>query len=193
MIDACVLAAGRGSRMGGAKHLLALDGVPMLEHVVRAIARTRVARVSVVLAPGDTDGQALVTRLGVPFLTAESADEGRAASIRAAVRATRDDAEALLVALADQPFLAPQDYDALLVEFLRGEGSIVRARYAGEPGTPVLFAREHFPALLKLEGRDGGRRVIAANPERLRLVDLDPERGRDLDAPEDLPVPRSSR
>ncbi len=69
----------------------------------------------------------------------------------------------------------------------------MRARYAGEPGTPVIFARAYFPELLALEGRDGGRRVIAAHADQVRFVDLPAERGRDLDHPEDLPARRETR
>lgn len=183
-----MLAAGRGRRMGFAKHLFALDGVPLLERVVRALRGTSATMIRVVLRPGDTAGAELARSLGAAPLFAESADEGRAASIRTAVRATGSDAAGLLVALADQPFLEPRDFESLLSEFGRAAQGIVRARYTGEPGTPVIFSRAHFPELLRLEGRDGGRLVIAANEDQVRPVDLDPVRGRDLDTPEDLPA-----
>ncbi len=183
-----MLAAGRGSRMGFAKHLLALDGVPLLERVVRTLARTSAARVFVVLAPGDVEGASLAARLGVVALEAESEDEGRAASVRAAVRAASSRAAGLLIALADQPFLEPDDFAALLAEFERAPAAIVRARYAGEPGTPVIFARAFFAELLELRGREGGRSVIARHAEAVRAVDIPAARGRDLDRPEDLPT-----
>jgi molybdenum cofactor cytidylyltransferase len=188
VIEACVLAAGRGSRMGGAKHLLALDGVPLLERVVRALATTSAARVFVVLAPGDADGAALAERLGVGVVHAESADEGRAASVRAAVRAASREAQGLLFALADQPFLEPHDFELLIAELRQSPRAIVRARYDGEPGSPVLFARDYFPELLELRGREGGRGVIARHPDAVRSLDLPAARGRDLDRPDDLPT-----
>lgn len=182
-----MLAAGRGSRMGVAKHLLALEGVPLLERVVRALSRTSVARISVVLAPGDVEGRALAARLGATPLEAESADEGRAASVRAGVRAASPAASGLLFALADQPFLVPEDFERLLGELRANPSSIVRARYGGEAGSPVLFARGYFAELLELRGREGGRSVIARHPEAVRAVDLPPAHGRDLDRPEDWP------
>lgn len=182
-----MLAAGRGSRLGGAKHLLALDGVPLLERVVRTLAATSAARIFVVLAPDDVRGAALAETLGVAVVLAEDPDEGRAASVRAAVRAASPDAIGLLFALADQPFLEAADFERLFTELRAEPGAIVRARYAGEPGSPVLFARAFFPDLLELRGREGGRSVIAAQADALRFVDLPPPRGRDLDRPEDLP------
>jgi molybdenum cofactor cytidylyltransferase len=188
VIDACVLAAGRGSRMGGVKHLLELEGVPLLERVVRALTRTSATRVFVVLAPGDAAGAELAERLGVAVAHAESADEGRAASVRAAVRAASGAAQGLLFALADQPFLEADDFERLIAELRRSPHAIVRARYDGEPGSPVLFARDYFAELLELRGREGGRSVIARHPGAVRPVDLPAARGRDLDRPEDLPT-----
>jgi molybdenum cofactor cytidylyltransferase len=188
VIEACVLAAGRGQRMGGAKHLLELDGVPLLERVVRTLAATSVARVAVVLAPGDTAGAALAEWLGAVVVFAESADEGRAASVRAAVRATSPQAQGLLFALADQPFLEASDFELLLAALRRAPHAIARARYDGQPGTPVLFAQDYFAELLDLRGREGGRSVIARHLEAVREVDIPSARGRDLDRPEDLPT-----
>ena len=174
--------------MGGAKHLIALDGVPLLERVLRTLARTSVERVFAVLAPGDADGEALAQRLGVSVVRAESTDEGRAASVRAAVRAASSDAQGLLFALADQPFLEADDFERLLASLRQAPHAIVRARYDGEAGSPVLFARAYFPELLELRGREGGRSVIARHPEAVRLIDIAAARGRDLDRAEDLPT-----
>ena len=189
-VEACVLAAGVGRRMGFAKHLYALEGVPLLERAVRALAGTTATPIRVVLRVGDAEGLELARKLRGDARFAEPAGEGRAASVRAAVRAVSPDAAGLLVALADQPYLEPDDFAALLAEFGRGAHGIVRARYAGEPGTPVIFSRAYFAELLQLRGDDGGRNVIAAHADRVRFVDLPAERGLDLDTPEDLPVRR---
>jgi GTP:adenosylcobinamide-phosphate guanylyltransferase len=39
--------------MGGAKHLLEVEGQPMLAHVVTALAGSRAEGITVVLRPGD--------------------------------------------------------------------------------------------------------------------------------------------
>src|SRR5262249_50819191 len=161
------------------------DGVPLAERVVRSVRATSARSVALVLAPDDAAGRALARALGVRALAAESPDEGRAASVRAAVRACAPDTAAILIALADQPFLDPADLERLLAaqRAAPAERSIVRARYGAEPGTPVLFARAHFAELLALRGKDGGRRVIETHADRVWPVDLPPERGRDLDTP----------
>jgi nucleoside-diphosphate kinase len=186
-----VLAAGRGRRMGGAKHLRPLAGVPIAARVVRALQRTSAARVSLVLAPDDAVGEALARELGVSAVPAEDPEEGRAASVRAAVRAAASDSRGLLFALADQPFLEAADFEVLFAAFRAAPDAIVRAVYAGEPGSPVLFPAACFGELLLLRGGEGGRSVVARHRERVRLVSLPPERGRDLDLPEDWPDERA--
>ena len=99
--------------MGGPKHLLAVDGQPMLLRVVRALKASRVERVVVVLRPGDEAAGALLLEEGVSRVWAEDPEEGRAASLRAGVRALPSD-RAVLFALADQPWLEPGDFDRLL-------------------------------------------------------------------------------
>ncbi len=122
----------------------------MLTRVVASLRDSSVERVCVVLRPGDAAGAQLAARLDVPVLWAEPPEDGRAASVRAAVAGTDPAAAGLLIALADQPWLLGEDFDALLSAFAAGSGGIVRARYAGQPGTPTVFARRFFSELLAL-------------------------------------------
>jgi molybdenum cofactor cytidylyltransferase len=185
-VDAAVLAAGRATRMGRAKHLLRAKDVPMLQSVLAALRSSRVRRVVVVLREGDEEGRRLAESLGARAVDAEDADEGRAASVRAGLRALPEPSDGVLFALADQPYLETEDFDALIACFEEGDAGIVHAVYAGDRGSPVLFATRYRPELLALRGRDGGRQVIRRHIGDAAGVDLPPERGRDVDRPEDL-------
>jgi molybdenum cofactor cytidylyltransferase len=187
-VAAVVLAAGRGRRMGGStpKHLIPVAGAPMVLRVVRALRESRVEHVVVVLRPGETASRAALEAAGASVVYAESAHEGRAASIRAGVRAAGPQVDGFLFALADQPFLGPGDFDALIERLGECPGAIVHACYAGERGSPVLFAGRFRGELLSLRGSQGGREVIRRHPGDATGVELEPEAGRDLDRPEDL-------
>lgn len=186
-----MLAAGRSKRMGRPKHLIPIDGIPMVARVVRAVrACPGVASVAVVLRPGDELGQRLLEPLGVAIAWAESPDEGRAASVRAGIRASPVDAAALLFCMADQPFLEASDFAALVELYREGRAGLVQASYAGARATPVLFDAAYRDELLELRGHDGGRLLLARYRADVRLVSLDPERGQDLDQPSDLPPSR---
>lgn len=169
--------------MGGPKHLIEVEGVPMLLRVVRALKASRVERIVAVLRPGDGEARRLLQEEDVPCVWAEDPEEGRAASVRAGVRALPSH-HAVLFALADQPWLEAGDFDRLLE--VAGSAGIVHASYGGERGSPVLFAARHRDALLELRGAEGGRSLIRRHPDDAAGVELDPARGRDLDRPEDL-------
>jgi molybdenum cofactor cytidylyltransferase len=187
-IAAVVLAAGRGRRMGGStpKHLIPVGGTPMVLRVVQALRESLAERVVVVLRPGETASRAPLEAAGASVVYAESAEEGRAASIRAGVGAAGPEVDGILFALADQPFLGPADFDALIARLDERPGSIVHALYAGERGSPVLFPARFREALLGLRGSQGGREVLRRFPADAVGVELDPEAGRDVDRPEDL-------
>lgn len=180
---AVVLAAGRGRRMGGPKHLLLVDGVPMVLRVVRELRDSAALDLRVVLRADDNAGRARLEEEGVRVVPVDAADEGRSASVRAGLADVPEDG-APLFALADQPFLTAADFDELISA--GDDTSIVRASYAGAPGTPVLFAPRYRSELLALVGSDGGRVVIARHPQHVTTVPLDPAHGRDMDRPEDL-------
>ncbi len=185
LVQAVVLSAGRGRRMGRPKHLLPLPdgGGVMLDRVLAALKGSRGMDPVVVLRPGDAAGCERATALGCRSVWAEDEDEGRAASVRAGVRASPEQA-AILFALADQPWLLPGDFDALIER--AGDAAIVQASYLGQRGSPVLFGPALRPELLALFGGEGGRVLIERHRGEVIDVALDPVRGRDVDRLEDL-------
>jgi molybdenum cofactor cytidylyltransferase len=158
----------------------------MLACVVEALRGAPLGGLVVVLRPGDAEGARAAAELGAPRVFAESAEEGRAASVRAGIRASPPEASGWLFALADQPLLRAEDFAALVAEFAETPGRIVAARYGKELGSPVLFGRDFRGELLALRGSEGGRVVLRSHREALLEVALSPERGRDADSPEDL-------
>jgi molybdenum cofactor cytidylyltransferase len=185
-VDAVILAAGRSERMGQPKHLIRFRDRSLLAHVVEAVRNSHAREVVVVLRPGDSRGRSLADQLGVRAVEAEDPEEGRAASIRAGVRALPNDADGVLFVLADQPLLLAEDFDALIARFSMDEAPIVYATYSGDQGTPVLFAAAYRRELESLRGEEGGQNVLRRHPQSSVGLPLPPERGRDFDCPEDL-------
>lgn len=172
--------------MGEPKHLLEIDGTPMLARVLRALAASRAVPLLCAVRADDARGAALAKEEGARAVAVEAADEGRAASIRAVVGAAPPDASGFLIALADQPFLCAADFEALIAVHEQDPDAIVHASYGGRRGSPALFAARDRAALLSLRGEEGGRVLFGRSPGRLRAVALDPGRGRDVDTPADL-------
>lgn len=187
MIAGLLLAAGRSTRFGGDKLLAPLHGRPVLHWSAAAIA----AEVDVlyVVVPPRPDSAARVEALaGIPAALVEhpGRDAGMASSICAGVAALPADAEAVVIALADQPRVSPQVVRALCARWRNDGGSAVVPRYRDGQGHPVLFARAHFAALGELQGDRGARALLDRLGDACALEPVDAMRPVDVDTPETL-------
>lgn len=190
-----LLAAGRSTRFGESNKLLAdVDGEP----VVRHSARTLLAAVA---GGDDADANPVtVVVLGheadavreslsdLPVETVENNDyaAGQATSVARGVAWARErDADAVLVALGDMPWVDSDTCDRLLAAFADSDRDIAVPTYEGRRGNPVVFGARHFDALADVEGDVGGRALFDAEPVAFVAVD-DPGIHRDVDTVDDL-------
>lgn len=164
MIAGVVLAAGSGSRFGSsAKQLAELDGIPLLEHALRAVeAVPAIDRIVVVLgARADEILAAVEFGAAEPVVCRDWAD-GQAASLRCGVEAVAD-ADAAVLTLGDMPRITPQVI-ARFAGIAAEHGTQARARavYDGVPGHPVVLGRDYFDQVAALRGDVGAREVLKA-------------------------------
>ena len=175
-----VLAAGEGSRFGGPKQLARLDGRPLIEHALAAVAALE--RVVVVLG-----AHAEVIRAGADLGAAQVVvcagwAEGMSASLRCGLAALAGSDE-VVIALADQPRVTA----AAVARVRAAPGPAARAGYAGVPGHPVVIRAPLLARAGELRG-DAGFRGLLAGVVLVECGDLaDP---RDIDTQEDLEVVR---
>lgn len=185
MIAGLLLAAGRSSRFGGDKLLALVDGAPVLSWSAAALAAEVDALFLVV--PPDAASRLLVVT-GVEAITVEHArrDDGLASSIRAGVAALPSHVEAVVIALADQPFVSPGVVRRLRERWSVGGVTAVAPRYRDGRGHPVLFGRSVFPALQALTGDEGAKTLLESLGPGLALVDIDEAMPADVDTPHAL-------
>lgn len=188
MIGGIVLAAGAGTRFGGAKQLALLEGRPLLEHALMAMTASPVGRVVVVLGSGAEEVSAGVDLHGADPCVCSRWDEGQSASLACGL-AELAECEAVVVILGDQPRLAPDAIRRVLAA--RGNGArAVRATYGGNPGHPVLLERELFGRLRDVTGDHGARHVLLSAAVREVPCD-DLGGGEDVDTPAALDALRA--
>lgn len=159
-VAAVVLAAGVSSRMGRPKALLPLGGRPMLQWVLEAVGRSRVAHTIVVLGH-----EASTIRAGVPMGRAtvvlnRSYAEGLSGSIRAGLQAVPSQTQAALMVLGDQPFVTAATLDDLIVHAGDPTARIVIPTYHGRLGNPVLLHSDLFADAKALVGDRGFKPVF---------------------------------
>ena len=187
MIAGLVLAAGEGRRFGSAKQLAPLEGRPLLAHVVAAMTDAPVDEVVVVLGSRAEEIRAGVDLGAARVVVAEDWAQGQSASLRAGLAAVPD-AEAVVVALGDQPFLSPKAVEAVLAA--RGGADAVRATYGGVPGHPIVLERALFERIGRLQGDEGARSLLGD----ARTVACDGlGRPDDVDTPDDLAHARNRK
>ena len=155
-VGGLVLAAGEGSRFGGVKQLAPLDGRPLLEHALAAVAELS-PRV-VVLGHAAAEIRAAVDLQGAQAVVCAGWREGQAASLRCGVAALGD-VDAAVVTLGDMPFVTRAAV-AAVVAAGRDGAQAVRGTYAGAPGHPVLLPRALLERVGELRGDVGFRALL---------------------------------
>ncbi len=194
-VAAVVLAAGRGTRMGGGKLLATLDGQPLIRHAVAAALASR-ARPVVVVTGADADrvGAALA---GLDVVLVHNPDhaDGMSTSLRVGVAAVADhDVDGALICLADMPRVTAAHLDAVIAAFdPDGDATIVVPTCDRKRGNPVLWGRRHFADIAGLRGDVGARALIERHAEQVRLLALDdPAILLDVDTPDALAAARGA-
>jgi molybdenum cofactor cytidylyltransferase len=159
-----VLAAGAGSRFGGGKQLAELEGRPLLEHALLAMAGAGLDRVLVVLGARADEIQAGVDLHGAEPVLCERWDEGQSVSLACGLALVAD-ADAVVVTLGDQPRVPTEAISRIVAA--RGEGATaVRATYDGDPGYPLLLEHELLARLRDVTGDRGARNLLMSVPTR---------------------------
>ena len=184
MIAAIVLAAGLSRRMGRQKLLLELQGKPVVRWSVEGVL-PHVSDLIVVTGHDDDAVRAALADLPVRYAVNPQPEAGQGTSIATGAAALAPGTTVALVALGDQPRLPADVVSTLLRERQRTGKAIVAPVYRGTQGTPVLFAAEVFPELLRLGGDAGARGVVGARPERVARVAIETPMPLDVDTPDD--------
>jgi CTP:molybdopterin cytidylyltransferase MocA len=169
-VTGIVLAAGAGTRFGGGapKVLAPFRGRPLFEWPLAALRDGGTDRVVVV------GGAAGITAPGVEVVPCPEWAEGLSASLRAGVAAAAlDGAEAVVIALADQPLLDARAVARVLAARAPADHDAVRATYDGVPNHPTLLESALFGAIADLRGDTGARPLLADSATRVRLVACD--------------------
>lgn len=174
-----VLAAGSGSRLGTPKALIELAGERLVDRAVRVLRVGGCDPVLVVAgaAPLEVPGAAVVAN---PHWAG-----GMGSSLRAGLTALGgscdSDAEAVVVALVDQPGI-PAAVTARLIAAYAAGATVATATYGGKRRNPVLLARTTWAEVARLAAGDAGARpYLAAHPDQVTPVPCD-----DLGDPEDI-------
>ncbi|GAC1515270.1 MAG: nucleotidyltransferase family protein [Gemmatimonadaceae bacterium] len=186
MIAALLLAAGVGRRFGRQKLLVPLGTIPLVRHAARRLIDEPVDDVIVVGGADREELRDALAGLAVRIVDAGGGRPAMSASLRAGMLALPAAAQAVVVALGDEPTV-PAGVVARSIDIWRRERSpIVVPVYDGHPGHPVLFDLTLRDELLAVEGDVGARPIIARDAARVRHFAVASPRPRDVDTEDDM-------
>ncbi|WP_271219440.1 nucleotidyltransferase family protein [Streptosporangium carneum] len=181
-----LLAAGSGSRLGTPKALVDFRGERLVDRGVRLLREGGCHPVVVVLGAATVQVRAAVAVRNPDWRS------GMGSSLRTGLEALPADAERVVVALVDQPFIGSEAVGRLILA-ARDGASVAVATYGGRRRNPVLIAREHFGEVARLAVGDvGARPFLRAHPELVVEVPCDDVGDpADIDTPADLSASRA--
>jgi len=185
-VTGILLAAGLSRRYGSNKLQQPLNNqVPMVVQAARKLKAVLPESVAVV-GPDDPRTAELLSQEGLQIVINPQPEAGMGASLACAVRASHD-APGWLITLGDMPWIDKQTIRTL-ADALRQPRDIVAPLYGDRRGHPVGFGSAYVRQLIALDGDQGARSIVNANPQHLTLISVnDPGILRDVDYPQDIP------
>jgi len=160
MLSSIVLAAGKSSRMGHLKQLMPWRQGTIIEQVIDNLINSAADEVIEVLGYRAEDIGKVIVNKSVKVVVNPDFEQGLSTSIIAGLNAVDSRAQAVMIALGDQPLIDSQLIDRLIEEFHNNNKGIVIPTYHGIRGHPVIFAIKYKEKLLELKGDIGGRQII---------------------------------
>jgi molybdenum cofactor cytidylyltransferase len=184
-VAAVVLAAGSSSRMGRNKLLLDLGGETMVRRAVRAAIGGGVDEVVVVL--GHDEQLVRAELAGLPCTPVVNPDhaEGAGTSVRTGVRQVAAVADALVVVLADMPYVTAEMIATLVARYRETRAPLVASHYGAVQAPPTLYDRALFEELLSIPGERCAKQVVRRHEQEAAVVSWPESALRDVDVPAD--------
>lgn len=186
-----ILAAGSSSRMGDTiKQLLKLGDQTILQYTIEKAKQLQPNSINVVLGAYAEEIQLSVLDAQVNFIHNPNWKEGMGSSLSRAIRSItvvdNNQADGILVLLADQPLvIQDDDYLTGMIAQWRDNPELIHAsHYAHKLGVPCIFPSRLIPELSELQGDTGARSILNDEEENVVSFPLG-SLAKDIDTIED--------
>jgi molybdenum cofactor cytidylyltransferase len=175
-VGAIILAAGKSTRMGEPKQLLRLGQSTVLERTLENIRGAGLDEIVLVLgSSAETIRQHLPASAfeALKIVVNEGYDQGMASSLREGLSVVHPQIDAVLIVLADQPFIRPETFGQIVDQYRRSGAQIVIPTHKGSRGNPVLLDRSVFPETMALSGDIGCRAIFGNHLDGIVKVEVE--------------------
>lgn len=181
----------RGAFAGTNKLTLPLAGHPLVQYPVLAALASRATPVLTVTGSDAMAVEWVLSDIavgeGMEILFNPRFEEGLSTSLAAGIAELPEDVAGAVVLLGDMPFVSAAIIDQLIAAFERApEAPAIVPTCGGAWANPVLLARSLFPAIARLTGDTGARKLLAGRSGVVTLAIDDPALILDADDPDSL-------
>jgi len=173
VVSAVILAAGKSERFGKTKQLAALGNKTVLQCTVDNFTQSSADEIIVVLGYKYKE---ILKRLGhttAKLVFNPEFETGMGSSLVEGIKHVRKDADGILLALADQPFIDSITINRLIDVFKSNTKGIIIPVYQEHRGNPVILSVKYREELLQIQGDTGGREIVKRHPEDILEVEVD--------------------
>lgn len=172
--------------MGDFKQLLKFSGKTFIECCVDNLLASSIDEVIVVTGHRDEDIRRAVADRSVRFIYNENYQTGMSSSVKCGVRSLGRDAQACLIALADQPQISVDVFNRVIREYEKNQPLVVIPTFQGRNGHPVILDLKLREEILSMDCEQGLRQVVHAHASEITRVEISEEAVLiDFDYPED--------
>ena len=178
-VGCVVMAAGNGTRFGANKLLAEYRGQALIRRALAAVPAELTSRTAVVTQYEEIED--LAREFGFRCLRNHRPELGISRTVALGTAALKDECDGILYLTGDQPLLDRETVARMVDAFCKRPDRILVPAADGRRGSPCVFPKDLFPALLALRGDVGGRQVIRANPDRVLAVPVSPQVLYDVD------------
>lgn len=180
-ITALIIAAGPSRRMGEPKQLLAWKNSTLLGHTIEQLKFSKVNEVITVLGAHFDAVEKEIKKYKTPILKNEHWQKGMGTSISCGINhlMEKENRDAVLICLADQPFIDTVYYNKLINSFYEHPSQLIATKYDNRGGVPAIFPNKYFNSLSKLNDDYGAKEILKTEKDIIlisgakNLVDID--------------------
>lgn len=184
-----ILSAGLSSRMKAFKPLLPLRESTVIENVICNVKAAGLNKIIVVVGYRADMLKPVLNKMAVDWIVNPAYRDEMYSSIRAGVDRIEQTAKAFFLLPCDMPFVHPQTFKILNKAFNPAKMDILKPRYHGKSGHPVLISAQKIPAIQSFSETGGLRALILKQAWKVADIDCnDPGMLIDLDNPRDYQV-----
>ncbi len=183
-IGVIILAAGQSSRLGQPKQLLTVNNETFIARTVN-LANQFTKQVITVLGHQPDKMRDALTGSETKILVNKEWRNGMGSSLKSGLKKALEafqQLDGILILVCDQPGLTYTVLEKLLNEFKKSD-DIVASVYENIAGVPVIFGKDHFDSLQRIEDHSGAKAYL--DKHKFIAVEF-PEGVLDIDTPEDL-------